>query len=422
MWLWLTVIVLMVIVPISAIILALVLASLGWHFAEIEKGNTVFVVRGKTLHAIWPNVGGHRLSDEEDLNGTRWLIREDDPNKIRESFSKSMMPGTRWLQMWLWDKFGIRFVSLFFPKIRIHRFEVQRSRLKEATDVGPDSSLRDRIDTTGEPEVDSLLFVVPRPIYIEGVELAGDNAKINLLVLAIFKQVIPALPVFYFKGKWFPMLDSTIESAIINFCATHREEGKALTYQTWRQLNKGDGSPIEAALRKLNASAAYYDQLEQAGKHQLLKYLRDSFGDKPEPIETTTLVEKIPHGIVQRFGFGLFSLRVIAWEDHPETSALAEASRAKELQMKLAEGVRAKADGEADAIRRTGEADAERIGKMVRSVVEQMRNANVPGEAIGEAIAKIFQAEELRKVPNLQTLILGDSSRASVLIPPTNRS
>lgn len=423
------------------IILMLILAALQWHFIRIEKGNTAFIVRGDDMKAIWPNVGGHKMSSQEDLDGRRWLIKETDDKEIWKTFARDMLWGTRWLQKKLWFWFGIRFVSWFYPQVRVHKLKLDVTRLKEESRMETGKPLRERLE--GEPEtIYSLRFLVPRPMVIEGVELAGDNARINLLVLAIFRTVIPSLPIFYYKGKFFPLLDAGVKAGIINFCADYKfpvpvvnekgepvfdkdgktqlTKGESLTYELWLKLDKGTDSPIQKGLLGLNVGKDFYDSLVMEDKTDLANHIKSLLGGK-EPKEIPDAVkEKMPFGFIRQHGFALQSIEVVDWEAAEETEELSKALRAKQTALHKAKGVREEAYGRRDAVQAVGNADATRIGKMVEAVVKALADKEVPPSQIAEAIKSVFQAEQLKQIPNLQTLILGGGAMAMVpTSPPT---
>lgn len=425
----------LVFIAALGLILAMVLASRHWHFTRIEKGNTAFIVRGDDMKAIWPNVGGHRMSDQEDLDGRRWLVLEPDDKEIWKTFARDMLWGTRWLQHKLWDRFGIRFVSWFWPGVKVHSLRLGVTRLKEESKLETGKSLRDRLESDTET-IYSLRFLVPRPMVIEGVELAGDNARINLLVLAIFRTVIPSLPIFYYKGKFFPLLDAGVKAGIINFCADYKvtvpvvdekgqpvfgKDGKAqlakeesLTYELWLKLDKGVGSPIQQRLLGLNVGKDFYDRLVQEGKTELVNHIKLLLGGKELEETSGTMKKEMPFGLIRQYGFALQSIEVIDWEAAEETKDLSAALRAKQTALHKAMGVREEAYGKRDAVQAVGNADAARVGAMMEAMVEALKKAGVPEGEIAPAVASVFQAEQLKQIPSLQTLIFGG---AGVLVP-----
>jgi hypothetical protein len=276
------------------------------------------------------------------------------------------------------------------------------------------------VDVKGTTTVDSLLFTVPRPVYVEGVNLAGDNSKVNLLILAVFRQVIPVLPVYYLKGDFFNLLDASIEAAIVDFAATHNVKGEPLTYDLWIKLPKeGEGSPIEQHLRHLNVSDDYIERLQVNGKKELVEYIENHLipEHKDLPIQMKAPDNPIPglapSGIVPRFGFALISFRIVAWEPHGDTKSLAEAVLAKETQLHLADGVREQAYGERDAklARATGESN--RFEQLMKSLTDKKVNPDVAARVV----ETMLRTENLgNKDSKITTYVEGGAS-ASIMIP-----
>ena len=396
----------LVAIAILAIVIILFLASRGWWFMKIAQGTTAFISAGDSLKAILPNVGGYRMSDVEDLDGRRWLVPEKDENEKKgiEAFFLNSLHGTVWLQKWLWKVFGVKFISLVWPHTHRHTFDIRsRKRLLEGANVKEGTPLKVRVVDSPAEEgtvVDSLLFLVPRPVYLNGMKLAGDNSRINLLLLPIYRQVIPALPVYYLKGDFFTQLDAAIETAMVDFFSTHRVavhknkkaekeehfakdsfvegrdeekyEPSPLTYSHWLKLAKAGGnSPMELHLRNLNVSKKYRDDLKHAEKMELVNYIdKLTHGELTEEI-AGEVAKEIPSGIIPRFGFALVSFRVVDWEPHSDTVGLAQALLAKETKFHTAEGVREEAYGKGDAIEAVAKAESSRYERLVNALVEK---------------------------------------------------
>lgn len=440
---------LLALIPILILIIILLLSSLDAYFMGISQGTTVFISASDKLVKILPNVGGYMVSTTEDLEGRHWLVPEKDEEKRTKAFFHNSFRGTLWFQRWLWKRFGIRFISWFWPKVHIHRFDIRkggRRRIVARSEVGADAPLRSRVvDSEGSTEIDHLLFLIPRPVYLEGAELAGDNSKINLLLLPVFRQVIPVLPSYYLKGDFFTLLDAAIEAAVVDFCATHKVavyksgelkgqfaqdffvqkadgdtcEESRLTYAHWLKLTKaGEGSPLERQFRQLNVSRAYLTKLKEAGeKRKELQELIDYIENHLAPQESAEIpvgkVEGlIPSGIVPRFGFALVSFRLVEWEAHKSTVALAEALLAKETEFHIAEGVRKKADGESYAIQKRAEGESSRYKLLAEALVKNQATGNMAAEVV---LAQI-RTENIRDSKTITTYVEGGTP-TSVMVP-----
>ena len=452
---------LLAIIAVLLIVIILLLANLGAYFKKIALGTTAFVSAGENLLKILPNVGGYRMSNVDDIDGRRWLVPEKDEEKRMKAFFHDTTRGTMWFQRWLWKKFGVRFISWVWPHNNIHSFDIRkggRRRIEARTEVGADAPLRSRVVDSPEPTVvDSLLFLVPRPVYIEGVELAGENSKVNLLLLPVYRQVIPTLPVFYLKGDFFTLLDAAIEAAMVDFFARHRvavyktgdkrgqfaadyyeppqqddakkklyeetHEESPLTYSHWLKLTKaGEGSPIEKHLRNLNISKEYLARIEAEQKEELADYIRrDLIVEQPTAMPGGPIAGLIPNGIVPRFGFALVSFRVVEWEVHSSTVDLAKALLAKETELHTAEGVRQKAYGVRDAKLAIAKGESSRLTQMMEALTGQKVDPNVAAEVLRTQL----RTENIGgKDSKIVTYVEGGAS-ASVMVdasPPTKSS
>lgn len=396
---------LLVVIAILAIAIILLLANLGAYFMKVAEGTTAFISIGDSMKAIVPNVVGYKMSDEKDPESRNWLVPRKDDGK--------------WYRELLWKKLGVRFIGLLWPHTHRHTFDIRsRKRLLEGANVESGVSLKARVVDSPSPEgttVDSLLFLVPRPVYLDGVQLAGDNSRINLLLLPIYRQVIPVLPAYHLKGDFFTQLDAAIEAAMVDFFATHRVDEDPLTYAHWLKLAKAGGnSPMELHLRTLNVSKKYRDSL---GNGELAEYIDD--------ITQKTLADEVPGeagkiaplGIIPRFGFALVSFRIVDWEPHKDTENLAKALLAKETELHTAEGVRQKAFGERDAAKARAEGDTNRFAMPVEALVKLKVDPNIAANVL----ATQLRTENIRD-SKVTTYVEGGAS-ASVMVnasPPTS--
>lgn len=431
-------------IPVLITAIILLLANLGAYFTKIALGTTAFISAGDSLKAILPNVGSYKISKEDDLDGRHWLIPTKDNKERLDSLFHNALWGTKWFQKLLWEQFGVKFISWFWPHIHVHQFDIRkggRRRIEARTEIGENAPLRSRVvDSPESTVVNALLFLVPRPVYVEGVELAGDNSKINLLLLPVFRQVIPVLPAYYLKGDFFTLLDAAIEAAMVDFFARHRvavynggdkkgqfaadsydpakteHEESPLTYAHWLKLTKaGEGSPLQQRLQHLNVSQKYLAELEAAGKDKLVEYIRkDLVHGEGEKILPDKLATMIPSGIVPRFGFALVSFRVVEWEPHKTTEPLAQALLAKETERHTAEGVRQKAEGERDAILARAAGESSRYERLVTALVAK---GVTPDVAAGVVQTQLRTENIGGKDSKIVTYVEGGAS-ASVMVSP----
>lgn len=436
------------------ILIILLLANLGAYFMTVALGTTAFINMGESLKAIVPNVIGFRMSEERDPDGQQWLIQTAVGHEADGLFGDSL-PGTMRFQRWLWRKFNVKFISFVWPFANRHNFDIlSRERILEGARVTPNTPLKDRVVASPNPTVvDSLLFLVPRPVYVDGIQLAGDNARINLLLLPIYRQVIPVLPVYYLKGDFFTQLDAALETALVDFFARHRVavhkgtgaddpkkgqfamntyeppedagrkaeyealyEPSPLTYSLWLTLAKGGGdSPLEKHLHSLNVSKTYRDSLPTRGTPpvpgELMAYI-DALTHGELVLDITgPFATIIPSGIIPRFGFAMVSFRVVDWEPHPDTVALAKALLAKETQFHTAEGVRQEAYGIRDATLAKAQGESNRYERLVTALISHGVDATIAAQVVGTQI----RMENVRD-SKLTTYVEGGAS-ASVMVP-----
>ena len=119
----------------------------------------------------------------------------------------------------------------------------------------------------------------------------------------------------------------------------------------------------------------------------------------------------IPNGIVPRFGFALVSFRVVEWEAHKSTVALAESLLAKEIELHTAEGVKQKAIGERDAILERAAAESSRYERLLKALVDK----GVTPDVAAQVIATQLRTENIRD-GKVTTYVEGAAS-ATVMVP-----
>ncbi len=436
-----------------------------WQFCEVPKGETVQIIKGSDLKAIIPNVDGHKMSGEKDLDGRRWLVRlkETDEDKakeeMREALKKDMLPGTRWVQSVLWDRLGIRFVSWFYPQVQVLIVTISANRLKSTDSMGPGTSLKDRIERDKE-EIYALRFLVPRPLVVEGVLLAGDGSRINLLIQPTFRQVIPSLPVFYYKGKFFRLLDAFTEAGIVSFFATHlvaiykgegedsplkgqfahetydpskaqdqdkykaRYESSHITYSHWLRMGVGPSSALQRHLSRFNASPEFYDALKKAKKKELVRHLDALLGGRPKPIPSFKPPEYLDEeekqalssgGILPSLGFVMERLEIIDREPHEDSKDLAEAVRAEATERQRAKGVRQKAYGQSDADKVMAEGHAALYGNPVEALTKLGVSPDVAARVHETAMrAKAIGGKDSKVTTYIES---GSGPSPSVMVP-----
>jgi hypothetical protein len=300
------------------------------------------------------------------------------------------------------------------------------NRLTQEAEVKATPTLQERIEPD-EGDIDSIRFIFPRPMVVERVELAGDNSEVNLLVLMTWRLVIPSLPIFYFEGKFMPLLDADVAAGIVDFCATHQvqvdengnynPEGKSkspLTYQLWLRMPKDKGSPFHRHLIGLNADRDFREDLERAGKKELVQHLDTLLKDTAKEEIPEGLRQKIPLGLVAKYGLVLVDIDILAWEPDKNTKELANAVQAKELAKRKADGVREEALGVRDAKIAHATGEAARFQQLVGALIQNGVDPNTAAEVIRTQL----RTENIRD-SKIVTYVEGGAS-SSVMIPASS--
>ncbi|MFP4539474.1 MAG: hypothetical protein ACLFNN_00875 [Candidatus Paceibacterota bacterium] len=487
--LWISLVAMVLILVIVVLVLATisVMAKEDWFFTQITQGKIKFINRGDAKEAVWPNVGGYGMSIKEDPNGRHWLIPIEDEDTLMNSFFYPTKPGTLKfkLDQLLWDKLKIRFISILWFQVYVHKFEVERLRLKGATKKKLDiaetnikgknteglegkstEDLQNRIqESPNESLVDSLLFLIPRPILVTGVELGGDGTRISILCHPVYQVVIPTVPIYYYRAKFFTLLDSAFSAALTNFFADHRvavytkkgaedlkaEEGELahevydpklgdefgnknddykkyysaskISYWHWLKMKKTEGSAIKRHLWHLNATKSYYEELV---KHALRdkEYNNENVNEHPHVkflnklthnlfLDNTTISSKdLGSGIIPQFGLALTDPIIEDYAPYDQaTKDLSASMPARQTNFWIAEGVREKAYGTRDAMVAQGTGEADRFKNLVNSLIKQGTDPNIAAQVV----ETMLRTENIRD-GQVSTYVEG-GSRSSVMVP-----
>ncbi|MFP4616591.1 MAG: hypothetical protein ACLFNR_00305 [Candidatus Paceibacterota bacterium] len=482
-------VILVFVIAVLVLVTISVLAKEDWYFTQVERGKIKFINRGDSVEAVWPNIGGYRMSDEEDPDGRHWLVTSKDDKDWLKAFLHPLRGPRFNLEKLLWTKLGVRFISILWPQVYVHKFEVERLRLKGATKKKLDNEetnvkgitvdlegkstmdLQNRIqESPNEPLVDSLLFLIPRPILVTGVELGGDGSRVSILCHPVYQVVIPTIPIYYYRAKFFPLLDSAFSAALTNFFADHRvavytkkgaedlkaEEGELahevydpklgdefgnkndeykkyysaskISYWHWLKMKKTEGSAIKRHLWHLNATKNYHNELvrhalkdkrfnnENVGEHPLVKSLNkltnNLFLD-----DTTISSEDLGSGIIPQFGLALTDPIIEDSAPYDQaTKDLSASIPARQTNFWKAEGVREEAYGNRDAMVAQGTGEADRFKNLVNSLIKQGTDPNIAAQVV----ETMLRTENIRD-GQVSTYVEG-GSRSSVMVPAGEQS
>ncbi|MEX0933989.1 MAG: hypothetical protein WD003_01880 [Candidatus Paceibacterota bacterium] len=343
------------------------------HFTFLEEGTVTAFVRGDTLLKFESRV-------QEGSDYYHVITNRGKKGTLKKS--KKNPAG------WLERNLGPYFVSVLYPYTRQYSMLIDARKIKdlEASQIG-------EVLDSRRKKIWNLRWKFPRPILVKEIELK-DQFRVDVIVFATFQVVNPYLPFFVFKGSFFDILDAAVESGLID---TLRE----LTYSELQAIKKGKSGIKEKASQKDLKKAMWFTE-------QLLQ------------INNTGHVPDMPDGIEEGVGIKIADAFIFRFNLSEKDSARAEALQAKETKKLLAEGVREKAKGDADAIRTVALAEGIRF---VRLVGTQKRLGVTPDVA-AETVRSILTAEQVSGEKSKITTWVTDGSRALVSVPanqPSNK-
>ena len=247
------------------------------------------------------------------------------------------------------DENYFRWVSIWYFWKRIGSFRILKARIKERERT-KGLKVRDTLETE-EETVDFLVWKSQRPVLAQGVNLY-DRSRCDILVNVLVTFLVPRIPVFVFKHRFYSTVDSAIEAAVIDYCRNRNYSELVSHVQT------GPSSDFfQRALSRLNAVG----------------------------------VSQADEGFVKGFGILLVGGWIAGIELSTEDSEIQEAAQAKEIAIRT--GI---ADVEAAKLR----AQATVIDGEARATALKLRK-----EAAGANFGDELQIEARSKTPSLTTLV-----------------
>lgn len=196
----------------------------------VKQNTTEFVVAGEGLLKILSNDDTKILTKDGKLVNPGSLGPGQEEVKIN------------WFSKWLRKEWGFYWVSLFYPIRKIHYISIVKERLKGSAEIPPGAPLRDMIERDSKPtSVPFLLNQFPRPFVFEDIE-TKENFSIDVLVSGIFSVYDPALIAFKYNERFFDFLKAAISGALLDAV-------KTMDYKTFREADKGKGSPLSQDLK-----------------------------------------------------------------------------------------------------------------------------------------------------------------------------
>lgn len=317
-------------------------ATLGMHFTFVEESKIYFVLKGEELHRVLlgiPHADSVKLRANLDKRGIKWSSKE------KGSF--------------LTRRFGIHFVGFLYPLVKLHRFTIVAEGVKEGT-AGHElptekGALREWIYHE-KREIAGLRWRFPRPVIVEGVELA-DRFTIDVLVMVLLEVEDPYLPVFVYGGDFFRIISSITQSAM-NDMVVGKDEADRVKYSTFINIDKGEGSEFARELqKKINTGIEHGDTLPDAAR-----------------------------GLTHVMGICAIKAYVEKFALSPEQEKIEAAVRAKEQERHEAEAKIEKAKGDAEARRLNIESEALRPASIVAGLVHHGVDPNAAAQLVRDMI------------------------------------
>lgn len=334
-----------------------VLAKTNRHACHVETGGMKFVVKGETIISVLDNIPGFYVDQT-----TYDLKTDGEPGNRRE-------PG------WLQNAFGIYWVSIFYPMIKIHDFKVVADKLKEEV-TGQGLPLRERIQTEIRNAEGYLRYRFTHPVLVPNIELGKDRWKVDLMIVVDIRILNGKTVAFDYKGTVMRQVDAAISSAALDY---------------WNNIEDDDGNRIEFGYPEFVAS----DKGPTSGFAGVIMELNNS-----------TSPALTDDGLKTRFGVEIMAAWVEEADLSPEQKTLDNAARGVEEKRLLAEGRKQEAEGE----RAYEEATRKGVGQGLASIVQSLVDSGVSKEQ-----AAIMAQEQIRTAnlagPNskLTTYIEGGS-------------
>ena len=352
----------LIILPFVLIVLFYLLYNLaksGILFMFPQEGTITAIVKGDSYKRFIVNIKGHHLDDESGK------IVKSDP---------SHQPPKRWL--------GLEWVGIP-PFYRVHTIKIDALRLVKGKGDNENTPISEFVEHE-EKKIHNLRWKFPRPIVVTNVELK-DRFKINVLVIITFEVVDPYIPIFVLGGDFLDLIDSAIESAVIDFC-------KETTYEEFVKLSKGKADEVEGK----RTTSAFTKRL-------LLINKEGTIGD-----------DTVADGIEEGVGIVASDAYIHRYDLSKESAEADKAVQAKEIARLNAQAKVKTAKGDRKAKEQVGKGEANRAIEFMAAFISKGVHPNVAADAYRE----FLRTENLGKISNLSTLVEGGSNAGVMITPP----
>ncbi len=334
----------------------------------VESENIKAIAKSGELVRFIAKCPGFKLDQNHNLLDLNRLTGNEIFPEPKERF--------KFIKKW----WGIHWVSLWWPMVKVHEFEVvadsfltqeeitalARNRGIAVKDLEPQDLVKFEIR-----KVDHLRSNFTHPTVVRGVELAGDGWKVNFAFKIAVRAFNPFIVIFRYKGKVMNEVDAGVSNAVISFCAE-----PTMNYELLRQEM---GTKPDATVPLDN---------------RLARKILDLNG-------SVTPNNRSDDGLRERFGVEICAVFLVAYDLDKDSKRQLEASMAVQT---------VKLEAEAAIEEAKGQATVKEIG----AVAERKREVEV---GIGKAqAAKALRDVQIEGLPKgAQERIIREELRAKAI-------
>ena len=387
------------------LLLALFLVGCVWvsaqnqlHLTEVPEEEVVVVTVGGDVRSIFLN------SSERYINGEKIVKQPKTGSRKTDSgpYTKPLGP----FETMLWKSLGYRWVSAFYPFVRVHTFETRNDRLKHTTEVEEGDPLSKRIVRCPQTAY-SLPCVFERPTYVKEVELPGDSATINLIIYGTYCVTNPITAIFRYNGQFEDQLDSAMRSVINNYC------------QMWRGDKEGNFDPNG----KERMSYALFQASAKGADSLLVKcfdYIDGNFKDKKKvSAEEEAFIKKVVSVCTsEEYGVAVLKAYVEDWEISEGSKEILAAHRSVIIEERKADAAQHTARGRAAQWKEVAAAAKGQGGDPDKALDNYA--------AVRQSELGVDRFAELAKMSNLSVLVVNEkggenTTQTPIMIDPNKK-
>lgn len=349
-----------------------VLAKTNRHATHVETGGMKFRVRGETLQDVLDNIPDHFIDQ-----GTHVLT------------PKNVDSGTRRTVGWLQESFGIFWVSIFYPLIKIHDFNIVADKLKQEIAGQEKLPIRERIQSEIRNAKGYLRFRFTHPLLVPNIELGKDRWKVDMILVVDIRIVNPVIVVFDYKGTVMRQVDAAISSATLDYW-----NGGLVIGPNGQSLRDNEGNLVKREFG--------YSEFVEADKGPT-----SDFSKVIMNLNDSTSPSLVDDGLKTRFGIEIMAAWIEEVDLSPDQKTLDDAARGVEEKRLLADARKQEAAGEQAYERLTRQG----VGEGLKAIIDSLVAAGIPAVQAGiMAQEQIRTANLAGQHSKITTYIEGGSS------------